>query len=251
MNATVQYQRAFAAHLRDPVNNPAPQAVNTQRMEVYVNLLFNNINDVLSNSFPVLHHLLSSAEWYKLTRQFYAEHACQTPYFREISAEFIQWLTPRFNRLELASTYPFLLELAHYEWVEVPLLLDATVIDWSQIIQDGDLLHTPLVLNPVMLLQSYQYPVHTITSAHIPREPKPTHLILLRNQAGTVDFIELNASTARLIVLLQANPIAHTALVQLAHEMQHPNPAQLLVFGEQILRQLQTQQVILGTSAHR
>ncbi len=93
MNATEHYQRTFAAHLRNPAVNPPPQGVDAARANVYVELLFNNVEDFLNGCFPVLRSILDDAAWYGLVRQFYAEHACQTPYFREIPAEFVQWLT--------------------------------------------------------------------------------------------------------------------------------------------------------------
>ena len=251
MNATEHYQRTFAAHLRNPTLNPPPAGVDPQRMGVYVRLLFNNVEDFLSGCFPVLRSILDNAQWRELVRQFYAEHACQSPYFREIPAEFVQWLTARQAEVRLMTQFPFLLELAHYEWVEVPLLLDDTQVDWAAVNSDGDLLDEPLVLNPVMLLQSYQYPVQTIAPDTLPSEPQPSHLLLLRNREGKVDFVVLNAVTAHLVQLLGETTTAREALLQLAQALQHPDPEQLLGFGMTILQQLHTQQVILGTSAHR
>ena len=262
MNATEQYQRHFAAHLRNPEVNPPPQGVNAERAGVYVELLFNNVEDFLSNCFPVVRSLLDDAEWHALVRQFYAEHACETPYFREIPAEFVQWLTSTpFNfaqgkslsdhaasLAERSRSLPFLLELAHYEWVEIPLTLDNTPIDWRSIDPDGDLLAGIPVLNPVMLLQSYQYPVQSISADNVPTAPEPTHLLLVRNLEHKIDFIVLNAVTARLVQLLQEGLSGRDALNRLAVEIQHPDPPQLLAFGLQLLTQFKQQAVLLGTT---
>lgn len=251
MNATEHYQRTFAAHVRHPALNPPPAGVDPQRMDIYVRLLFNNVEDFLSGSFPVVRSILDDAQWRALVRQFYAEHACQSPYFREISAAFVEWLTARQAEVPLMAQFPFLLELAHYEWVEVPLLLDDTQVDWTQVNCNGDLLDEPLVLNPVMLLQHYQYPVQTIAPNALPSEPHPTNLLLLRNRAGKIDFVVVNALTARLIQLLAETKTAREALLQLAQALQYPDPQQLVEFGMTILQQLHSQQVILGTSIHR
>lgn len=250
MNATEAFQRTFAAHLRNPATNPPPQGVDAERAGVYVELLFNNVEDFLSGCFPVLRKILDDTQWQTLVRQFYAEHACQSPYFREIPAEFVAWLTERFTSLDFSASHPFLLELAHYEWVEIPLSLDDTEPDWENINPDGDLLTGKPVLNPVMLLQAYQYPVHLIGPDNLPTEPEPTHLILLRDRDGKIQFVNLNAATARLVQLLQEDLDSHAAILKLAEEMQHPNPEQLLQFGQQILEQLKTQYVVLGVSAH-
>ncbi|MDD5391398.1 MAG: putative DNA-binding domain-containing protein [Thiothrix sp.] len=242
MNATEHYQRTFAAHLRNPDVNSPPQGVDAQRIGVYTKLLFNNVDDFLRSCFPVLRSILDDAQWNTLVRQFYAGHACQTPYFREIPGEFVQWL----SATDLSNFPPFLLELAHYEWVEIPLSLDDSETDWNSIDPDGDLLDGQLALNPVMLLQTYQYPVHKISADCQPQTPEPTHLLLLRNTAGKITFVELNAVTARLLQLLQEGTNARAALGQLAQEMQHPDPQQLMGFGVHILKQLQAQQALLG-----
>ena len=242
MNATEAFQRAFAAHLRNPNVNPPPAGVDAERAGVYVELLFNNVEDFLTGCFPVLRSLLDDAAWNALVRQFYAEHACSTPYFREIPAEFVQWLTST----ALSDRPPFLLELAHYEWVEIPLMLADSSIDWAQIDPDGDLLDGIPVLNPVLLLQSYQYPVHRIGTTYQPVAPEPTHLLLLKNAQQKVDFIVLNTVTARLVQLLQENHSGRSALQQIAEEIQHPDPAQLLAFGLQLLTQFKQQYVLLG-----
>ena len=250
MNATEHYQRTFAAHLRDPATNPAPADVDPQHMEVYVHLLFNNVQDFLSGCFPVLHSILKPEEWSALVRQFYAGHACHKPYFREIPGEFVQWLSANLEHIPLRENCPFLLELAHYEWVEMPLLLDNNEMDWEAAASDGDWLDGRLLLNPVMLLQTYCYPVHALSAESLPVEPRTTHLLMLRNQMEQVDFVELNDVTARLLQLLQTHPTARAALIQLAEELHYPDPQQLLVYGEQILRQLQAQQAIIGITTN-
>ncbi|QQZ29139.1 DUF2063 domain-containing protein [Thiothrix subterranea] len=244
MNATEAYQRAFAAHLRDPAANPPPAGVDAARAGVYVELLFNNVEDFLSNCFPVIRSILDDDAWNALVRQFYAEHACTTPYFREIPAEFVQWLTST----SLSERPPFLLELAHYEWVEIPLTLADATIDWQHIDPDGDLLDGTPVLNPVMLLQSYQYPVHRISAAYQPHTPEPTHLLLIRNRENKIDFIELNAITAKLVKHLQEGENARKALTRIAVEIQHQNIEQLLAFGLTLLHQFQQQHVLLGVA---
>jgi hypothetical protein len=244
MNATEHYQRTFAAHLRNPEANPPPPGVNAERAGVYVELLFNNVEDFLSGCFPVLRSILDDTQWNGLVRQFYSKHACQTPYFREIPAEFVQWL----STTTLPPTLPpFTLELAHYEWVEIPLALDTDEIDQNGIDPDGDLLDGQLVLNPVMLLQSYQYPVHNISTDFQPQSPDPTHLLLLRNTQDKVEFVVLNAVTARLVQLLQEGLNGRMALQQIAKEIQHPDPSQLLQYGLQLLSQFRLQSVLFGT----
>ena len=43
-----QKQYAFAAHIRDPENNPAPSGVEDRRMAIYRELFFNNLHNRLT-----------------------------------------------------------------------------------------------------------------------------------------------------------------------------------------------------------
>lgn len=244
-NPTLAYQQAFAAHLRNPQQNAAPATVAPQRIQIYVDLLFNNLQDFLSTTFPVTYSILNKTEWLGLVRAFYAEHTCQTPYFREIAGECVQWLSQRQPPLQLCQRYPFLIELMHYEWVEIALLSDPSEINNTLIEQQADLLHKPLVLNPVLLLQAYQYPVQRISPQQLPK-PEPTYLALVRNPDYKIDFIELNAITFQLLNLLQQGLTASDALQQLAPYLPQFSTEQLLNFTEQHLRQLQQQHIILG-----
>ena len=256
MNATVQYQREFAAHLRNPAQNPIPAGVNPTRIGVYVDLLFNNLDDFLSGHLPITHHILSATalpttQWHSLVRQFYAEYACQSPHVRDISGEFVQWFSGCFAEHPLRAAYPYLLELVHYEWVEIPLMLNDTVVDWAHattITPATDLLDTPLRLNSVMLLQSYQYPVHKISAEWHPSAPEPVFLLLLRNPTGKVETITLNTVTARFVELLQMQHTTRQAITLIAEEISYPDHTQLLQFGLQLLAQFREQHVIIGVS---
>ena len=103
-------QYAFARHIRDPQNNPAPTGVEDRRMAVYRELFFNNLRSLLSQTFPVLRKLHQKKKWDSLIRQFMVGHEAQTPYFLRIPEEFLQFLQ---NEYEIqADDFPFLIELA-------------------------------------------------------------------------------------------------------------------------------------------
>ncbi|OEC36203.1 Putative DNA-binding domain-containing protein [Pseudomonas cuatrocienegasensis] len=79
----------------------------------------NNIEGFISGAFPVLHRLIEASRWQRLVRSFIAEHQARTPYFLQISQEFLAWLQQGY--VAEAGDPPFVLELAHYEWVELAL----------------------------------------------------------------------------------------------------------------------------------
>lgn len=243
-----RYQLAFTAHIRDPKAQPRPKQVEARRMKVYTELLFNNVEGALLACFPVLRQVLGVRKWNRLAREFFAVHRCHTPYFRQIPDEFIEFIQTEWSR---PADYPaFVLELAHYEWIELVLAIANQETELVGLDVEPDwLTHRPQC-NPVMALLSYTYPVQRISARYKPAEPpaQPTHLLVLRNPADQIRFIELNPVTARLLSLLEPGELTgHAALTQLGAEMRHPDPAALVRFGTDILHDLYAQHALTGT----
>ncbi|NTV72052.1 MAG: DUF2063 domain-containing protein [Azonexaceae bacterium] len=237
------FQRAFAAHVRDPQRVPRPAGVPARRMAVYNELLFNNICGFVDRCFPVSQAILGEKRWQRLCRSFYRDWPLKTPWFREIPREFARYLAEADIRQSLPAWLP---ELTHYEWTE----LAVDVIDAPTPSHDpaGDLLAHPVALNPTLLSLAYTWPVHRISPDYRPRKPQPTYLAVYRDNADTVQFTQINAVTSRLLSLLATAPTAGAAAIrQIASELHHPAPEQLLAHGAMLLAELHQQGIVLGS----
>ncbi len=243
-----KYQYEFTAHLRDPERNPAPQGLEDRRMGIYRELLYNNVEGFIANGFPVLRSIYSDDNWHKMVRDFFARHKSTTPYFLEISQEFLDYLQS--ERETQAEDPQGLLELAHYEWVELALMVSDETIDLDMVDPNGDLLQEHPVLSPVAWPLAYQYPVHKMGPDYLPDEApqQPTYLVVYRNRMDEVKFLEINPVTARLINLLNDNPeiSGELALEQIVHEMNHPKRDIVLAGGLSALQELQSLGIVLG-----
>lgn len=242
-------QHAFTAHLRDPENNPAPEGIEDRRMGIYRDLFYNNIEGFLSKGFPVIRSIYNDENWHRMVRDFFSRHKSQSPYFLEISQEFLAYLQ---NERKAQSEDPAgLLELAHYEWVELALNVSDETIKLDDIDVNGDLLASHPVISPVAWSLSYQFPVHKMSADYLPEQApeQPSYLVVYRNRNDEVKFMEINPVTARLIYLLDNNEnmIGQQALEQIAQEMQHPNPELVMKGGLDALQELQSTGIILGT----
>ncbi len=242
-------QREFAAHLRDPTTAGPPAGIESRRMEVYRELIYNNIESFLQGGFPVTRSLYSDRDWHRLVRCFVRDHRCHTPYFYEISQEFIQFLMQDYA--PGPADPPFLTELAHYEWVELALSIDQREVDQAGAEPDGDLLTGVPVLSPLVWSLQYRYPVHRIgPGSRLPEAPaEDTYLVVYRNRADQVKFMESNAATARLLQLLRENPLGlsgNQLLRQLAEEMKAESVASLVTYGLKRLRQFAAQDILAG-----
>lgn len=249
--ALARLQTSFAAHIRDPQNVAAPEGIEDRRMDIYRNLFFNNICNLLSSNFPVLKSLFQETEWIKLCRAFYTDYRCHTPLFPELPREFLQYLQD--HRNNHAGDPPFMLELAHYEWVELALSLDEREVDDIEVIPDGNLLNGIPVLSPLVWPLSYQYPVHRICTDFQPRTApeKATHLLVWRHRDYKIKFMQLNETSMLLLQQMREEPArtGKALLSKVCSIINHPKPEVVLEAGTALLHELRDKQVILGTRA--
>lgn len=242
-------QLAFTAHIRDPQHAALPEGIPPRRMAVYTELFFNNINEQLSTNFPVLRQITSDERWHALVRDFMIRHRSETPLFTEVGQEFIDYL--QHEREAEPGDWPFMLELAHYEYVELAVSISTADDGLSDYDPNGDLTAgTPLVC-PTAWNLSYQWPVHTIGPEHLPAEApaEPTHLVVYRDRQDAVHFLQINGVTQRLLQLLQENPqyTGLDVLKTIAGELAHPEPDTVIDAGRELLDDLRRRNVILGT----
>lgn len=244
-----QYQMAFTRHIRDPERNARPAGVEARNMQIYNDLLYNNVFTLVSSCFPVTRMVLGSEHWEALLRSFFAQHRPRTPYFRQIPEEFLQFMQAR----EPAADDPdFLIYLLHYEWVELALEVSDKDTDLTRVDAAGDLRSGRPLLTPVHMLLSYPYAVHRISEDYRPRieQREETSLLAFRSRDDKVHFIVLNPVSARLVHLIaSATMTGEEAVAAVVSELQHPDPAVAIQGGHAILENLRREGAILGTTA--
>lgn len=247
----IQKQYEFAAHIRDPEKNPRPEDVEERRMKIYTELFYNNVEDFIANTFPVLREITNDNDWHEMIRDYFSNHQSTTPLFPEMPREFMKYLEEeRTNPGDPAFTN----ELAHYEWVELALMMSDLDkdIDWNTIDKQGDLLEAKPVLSPLAWSLSYQYPVQQIGPDFLPEEPleQPVHLLVYRDSNDKVHFMELNPVTAHMINMLNSTELTGKQILEeIAEQLQHPQPEVVIQGGIQILNDLKHRDVILGAQA--
>lgn len=239
-------QVKLASHIRDPSTQPAPENVEDRRLAIYRDLFFNNVSGLLAGTFPVLHEILGTDKWQELVRDYFAKHKSHTPYFLEISRDFLGYLEN--EREGKKSDPPFLLELAHYEWIELAIsVADEAMPDASP---DGDLMEEVPVVSPLAQVLCYRFPVHQIGPDFQPQSPSPnpTWLVVSRDHGDKVSFLQINEVTARLLTLAaDAVSSGQQILQKIAEEMQHEQPDVVIAGGRDLLQMLREKDIILGT----
>jgi len=250
-----QAQFQFAAHIRNPEYNKAPDGVEDRRMAIYRELFYNNIEGFISSGFPVLRSICSDTYWHALVRDFMVRHRAKTPYFLEIAQEFLVYLQNLRSPQQFPSDPPYLLELAHYEWVELALdVAEPEIPVSSGIFPDVSCLMDRCIhISPLVWCLSYIYPVHRIGPEYINEgllsiEPPPnaTRLVVYRDRADKVGFMAVNAATLRLLQLLQHSPEMPLGvqLGKLAAELQNPVSEAFVTFAYNLLKRFYKLHVI-------
>ena len=241
------YQRAFTAHIRDPRATARPRGVPARRMKVYSELLYNNLEGFLLSCFPVCRAILGKRRWTRLARAFFRDHACHSPYFRQIPEQFLGYLQS--GACPLEDLPPFLPELAHYEWVELELDTSDRDRDLPAHDPGGDLWSGRPLVNPVLRVLAYRWPVQRLSPRYRPHTPpdEATFILAFRDAALRVCFSQINAATARLVSLLLEAPelSGERALARLEAELGLARGA-LRAAGRQILVELLAQGALLG-----
>jgi hypothetical protein len=181
-----------------------------------------------------------------LIRQFYARHCCRTPLFSEIAREFVDYL--RADERERSDEPPFLIELAHYEWVELALAIAEPEPPLSHVPFAEDPLSHRIRLSAVAWPLAYHYPVHLLCSDFQPQQASelPTFLVVYRDREDSVRFMEVNQVSFRLLDLLNQEGAlnATDCLLRIAAEIQYPDCPALLEFGKVLLCQFEQRGII-------
>ncbi|MEM6513563.1 MAG: putative DNA-binding domain-containing protein [Pseudomonadota bacterium] len=245
-------QYAFAAHLRDPDNVAAPEGIEERRLSIYRELFFNNLRSLLARTYPVLKRLHSEDQWRRFIRGFMQKHQAQTPYFLQLPSEFLAFLQGEYELRD--DDFPFLVELAHYEYIELALSVTDTENDLAGIDPNGDVLNGIPVKSELAWMYAYSFPVHRISADFLPSTPdeQPHYLAVVRNHKDKVRFHELNPVTAGLFSAIENNADGKTGeqlLRDLATAIGFADADQFLEHGRTALHEFQSKEIILGARA--
>lgn len=200
-------QPLFADHLlrltaaiRDP--GQRIDDIEPRRLQVYQRLFFNNTNNFISSAFPVFKRLMPEDWWLNEVRGFMKHYRCQSPRFYAIAEQFIEYCRSDL-RPETPIDPPFMHELLHYEWVE--LYLELAEDDFPEGFAPS--IDQPVRVSPLVVLQGYRYPVHTIGPENQPQQPTEAHhwLLIYRNQQDKIHFEHLSPFSAQLFYQLQTS----------------------------------------------
>lgn len=189
-------QLDFAAHIRHPERNPIPDGIEERRMRIYTRLFYGNIESFCAKSFKRAKDILGDGVWHSLIRDFVHRHTSSSPFFCEIQDEFLEFLA---TELDSGKFPPFLLEICHYDWHRLHLLLAVADISDRMLSEIDD--DSLLTISPLAYNLAYGWPVQKINVDFQPEQKPdtPTHLLVYRDGNHEIHHSEVNSRTALLL----------------------------------------------------
>lgn len=175
---------AFAAARGLGLADQAAFARSARRLGVYRDLVRAALLDPLPDCFPVTQSLLEGEDlWEPLLDRFLEARAIRSIYYRDIQATFVTWLA---ETRPLGDDRPYLLALAHYEYMELEILR------WPDTPMPEGLSPAPgpqsiAHFDGTFRALSYDWQVHRANPAHPLPQEGPTHLACHRSPEG--DFM--------------------------------------------------------------
>ncbi|WP_306302221.1 HvfC family RiPP maturation protein [Shewanella marina] len=212
------------------------------------NFFFNNVVGFVSQAFPVLKSIYGDQAWRDLVDTFFKQHDCHSPIFIDIAEEFLHYLQHEY--VIQASDPDYMLELAHYEWLELvvstqfsdPLLQNITLLDEE----------TVLLLESSSQVAQYQFPVHQISEDHQDVEISETgyFFCIYRDADDNVQFMQLNPMSAQVLAYIQQSSQTSTKQLLAWLVKTYPDfPPQSMVDGCLTMLSQFSQKGIIKTTA--
>jgi len=229
---TLALQRTLAALVLDPEGGtfeddpprfarshglPEVDAQSFQRfsegLAAYRELARLSLVDPIETMFPITKALLvREGAWEACVDTFLQARCVVSQHYRDIAPAFLGWLAETGWG---QATWPFLLELAHVELLEV-LVARFPEADLPPGLHPDPDPGDRLVLDPATQMVSYHHAVHqTSEEAPVP-EARPTHLLAYRDAEGRPQLMDLTPAAAALLTRAQTESLAEaTAALEL------------------------------------
>ncbi|NOY51620.1 MAG: DUF2063 domain-containing protein, partial [Chlorobi bacterium] len=87
---TYDSQQRLSRWVRTGENADVP-GTNAEGLKQYRRLFRNNVNNTLTQAYPITLEVLSNEQWNKIVDDFYANHDAQTPHVWKLPFEFYQF----------------------------------------------------------------------------------------------------------------------------------------------------------------
>lgn len=195
-------QTEFCQWIRSPTDIQLNEC-QQQRLQIYHELIYNNICSFIDVVYPITRSLLPESLWQELCQDFFQNAQCDSPFYNDISLQFKEYIAK--SDKKYLENYPWLMELLQFEWLE--LYLDTMELEEKKTI------HQQLdewYLNATVWILIYQYPVYQwyegMSIAQIKIDPNA--ILAWRDERDQIFIHPISPIHALLIEQLNTHPLS-------------------------------------------
>ena len=174
ISKTFDLQTDLGLYCRTGINEPETSI--QEHTFQYRRLVYNVIKDTLKTAFPMTIELIGKKRWKKSVAYFFENHKCQTPQIWKLPFEFYEFYLN--NNFPFKKKYPFILDLLHYEWLEIEVFMmeDLPIAKFNT---QGDIRKDILIPNPEIKILPIQYPFHLKKVKQISEEDRGQYFVTI------------------------------------------------------------------------
>lgn len=201
--------RAFGAARGLEAPDQAALAAQARRLGVYRGLVKATLLDPLADCFPLCQAALDpEGLWEPLLEAFFASRSVQSLYYRDIPPTFLAWLA---ETRPHAGHCPWLLALAHYEYMEMELLRCPDT-EAPRDLAEAPTPEARVVADGTLRALAYDWRVHHAEEEDPVPQAGASHLLCYRDREGRFSVREVGpARTAFLTRILAGAPLGEAA----------------------------------------
>lgn len=242
----------------DGVNPEIVDQCDVGGINLYANLISIGQNDLMDSVYPICKHLVGKG-FPDLVAKYY-EH-CPPEHFNfnkgaERFSEFLKENGDRYVR-----KYPFLPELADWEWIELEVMeCPQKVETFEEIALNSPELFDKFapVVNPTLTIRKYNYPVSKVVEwvnegVKLPRRVKKgSEILSVYRMPGTdeIKFLELGSNACKIIETAIESKTSYSELIKLVIEgNKNMDPQSAVIDFLQLIEKYQDLKVFVGNQA--
>jgi uncharacterized protein len=239
-----------------PLDNNLLQSADAKGVGLYGRMISYGHHDVMDSIFPYCSQLLGDT-WQEAVDDYLIHYPPDHYNLNKICRHFSEYLLK--HGQQYLQRYPFLAELADYEWLELEKIDENLVItrgDDSGISTPDQIVTLGPIVNPTLTVRHYRYPIADIAAKlengkKVRRKvpAKATHLAIYRDpESHRARFLELGAAAATIVETAHTENGNYQSLLQLAVSLTPELPPDQAVLDFlQLIEDLQTALLFTGS----
>lgn len=165
------------------------------KIKIYRDLVNHSLRGVVTSIYPLTKYILKK-DWSRLVNKYLEVYPHSSPILNRVAKDFPKYLS---KQESIVSKYPFVYELALYEWLELEVYEKENVL-----VND----RKKPCLNPIHVICPFQYPIHKVierikddklvtkidkkhTNILIYRDPKTLKVRFFELEPGALAYVKL------------------------------------------------------------